>query len=324
MRIFFTGGTGVFGKALLRHLSGQYALNLDGLPDEVVVLSRSPEKFLNKHAEFTSLRWLRFHEGDIEDPVSLPRGERFTHVLHAAAASTDAAQLSPLQRYDQIVSGTRNVLDLAVACGAQRFLLISSGAVYGPQPAHLDRIPEDWHGIPDPLNPANAYGIAKRAAEHLCALYGQAHNLHTTVARGFAFVGQDLPLDVHFAIGNFIRDALWRNEIIVHGDGTQIRSYLAQDDLARWLMKLLLEGKAGRAYNVGSDEAISIADLAYRVRDLIAPDKPVRILGKPEKNAVRNRYVPDIGQARRELGLEVFTPLDRAIIQTADAARQRG
>ncbi len=323
MNIFFTGGTGVFGKAVLRHLLVQNVLNPAVFPDEVVVLTRSPDKFLSNHPEFSDVAWLRFHTGDIEEPSSLPHLEHYSHVLHAAADSTDTAHLSPLQRYDQIVNGTRNLLDFAVACGAERFLLTSSGSVYGPQPAHLNHIPEDWHGIPDPLNPANAYGFAKRTAEHLCALYGQVHHLHTTIARCFAFVGQDLPLNVHFAIGNFIQDALWGDEIVVQGDGTALRSYLAQDDLALWLLKLLYEGKAGTAYNVGSDEAISIAELATLVRDLVAPAKNVRIIGKPETDVTRNRYVPDIRRARHELGLDIFTPLIRAIIETANAAKRQ-
>ena len=162
----------------------------------------------------------------------------FTHVLHAAADSTLGPQRSPLQRYDQIVDGTRNLLDFAVACGVQRFLLTSSGGVYGPQPEDMAKIPEDWLGMPDPLNPANAYGVGKRAAEHLCALYHATHGIDTVIARCFAFVGEDLPLDVHFAIGNFIRDALWAEEIIVGGDGTPLRSYLDQRDLAQWLFDL--------------------------------------------------------------------------------------
>jgi len=317
VRIFFTGGTGFFGKAVLRHLLAGYSRNLAGMPEQVMVLARSPERFLQQHPEFAGLPWLAFHTGNVEQPLSLPRGEHFSHVLHAAADSTDAARMSPLQRYDQIVNGTRHLLDFALASGAERFLFTSSGAVYGPQPPHLEGIPEEWHGSLDQLSPANAHGLAKRAAEHLCALYCQIHGLQATVARCFAFVGQDLQLDVHFAIGNFIRDALWRDAITVQGDGTALRSYLEQDDLAFWLLKLLAQGEGGRAYNVGSDQAISIGALAHLVRDLVAPGKPVQILGRAEHNAVPNRYLPNIERARRELGLSVVTPLDQAIRQTA-------
>lgn len=324
MKLFFTGGTGFFGKAVLRHLQAQYRVQpVDRLPEQVVVLSRAPDDFLSRHPEFATLGWLRFHQGDIGQASSLPQNEHFTHVLHAATDSTDASGLTYLQRYDQIVSGTRNLLDFSVTCGAQRFLLTSSGAVYGPQPSHLDRIPEDWRGIPDPLNPANAYGVAKRAAEHLCALYGQAYGLHTVIARCFAFIGTDLPLDMHFAIGNFIRDALWRDEITVAGDGTPLRSYLDQHDLASWLLTLIDRGQSGQAYNVGSDQAISIADLAHLVRNIITPGKPIRILGKVSGNNNRSLYIPSIQKAREELGLDVRVSLAEAIKLTADATIQR-
>jgi dTDP-glucose 4,6-dehydratase len=177
--------------------------------------------------------------------------------------------------------------------------------------------------MPDPLNANNAYGIGKRVAEHLCAMYQDAHGVETVIARCFAFVGEDLPLDVHFAIGNFIRDALWREEIVVGGDGTSLRSYLDQRDLAQWLRKLLADGVGGRAYNVGSDQAISVAALADLVRDIVSPRKIVRVLGKPDGRSDRNLYVPDIRRAKDELGLEVTIPLGDAICATAEAVVRR-
>jgi len=289
----------------------------------VTLLSRNPNRFEAQYPDLVAHRWLHLVQGDVCDPDSLPRGRAFTHVLHAATDSTNGPQLSPLQRYDQIVNGTRNVLDLAVASGASRFLLTSSGGVYGPQPSDMERIPEDHLGMPNPLHVSNVYSVAKRAAEHLCSLYNQGH-LQSVVARCFAFVGPDLPLNVHFAIGNFTRDALWSDEIIVNGDGTPIRSYLDQRDLAHWLMTLLRDGKAGEAYNVGSDRAISIADLAYLVRDLVSPEKPVRILANPVDNAERSRYVPDISKIHNHLGLRPTYTLEQSILDTAVAARARG
>lgn len=313
MKLLLTGGTGFFGKALLRYrlpLGEPTALRL-------FVLSRNPEQFLAEYPEFSGHSSLTFLKGDIQQRDTLPWGHGFTHVLHAATDSTIGPSLIPLQRYDQIVDGTRNILDLAVATGARRLLLTSSGAIYGPQPADLAAIPEDWPGSPPLAEPSTAYGQAKRAAEHLCALVGEQHGLETVVARCFAFVGPDLPLNVHFAIGNFILDALMADGITVSGDGTPLRTYLDQSDLAHWLLTLLEHGRHGQAYNVGSDQVISIAALARLVRDVLAPNKPVHILGQPNPGAARNRYVPDIRKAQQELGLSCTVPLAEAIRRSA-------
>ena len=86
-------------------------------------------------------------------------------------------------------------------------MLIGSGGAYGPQPTEMPAISETYDAMPDPLNPLNAYGVAKRQAEHLWAQYGHQYGIETTIARLFAFVVKDLPRDTHFAIRNFIRDA---------------------------------------------------------------------------------------------------------------------
>lgn len=310
--ILLTGGTGFFGKALLRHWVRQEQLGIR-VPN-VTLISRDPERFSSQNSLLVSRPWLQMFKADICDIGTLPRDFSFTHVLHAAAESTLGPTLSPRERFDQIVFGTRNLLELSETCGATRFLLTSSGAAYGPQPAGMETIPETYNAMPDPLVPINAYGVAKRQAEHLCALFGQQNRLQTVVARCFSFVGEDLPKDAHFAIGNFIRDALERPAITVNGDGSPIRSYMHQDDLALWLLTLLQFGNNGNAYNVGSDEAYSIEDIARLVRDILSPGKPINIQGnKKADNIFRNRYVPDITKAKWELKLSVNVPLADAI-----------
>jgi UDP-glucuronate decarboxylase len=318
MKLLFTGGTGFFGKAVLRQIAPFYSDNGNVSNDHITILTRDPDGFLRRHPQFGRQSWISFVKGDIQDMSTLPKRSGFTHILHAAADSTDPSRLTALQRYDQIVQGTRNLLDFAASNGVRRFLLTSSGGVYGPQPSDIDAIPEDFHRMPNPMCIANVYGIAKRQAEHLCALYREQFGIETIVARCFAFVGEDLPLDAHFAIGNFIRDALFSEQIIVGGDGTPLRSYMDQFELARWLMVLLRDSDSGKVYNVGAAEAITIAELAYLIRDTLAPQKKVQILRQANlDNIGRSRYVPDISRAQADLGLTNDVPLKQAILRAA-------
>jgi len=311
MKLLVTGGTGFFGRALLRKWKDdeKYGTNLP----EVTVLTRSPESFLVRYPEFFGNEWLSFHKGNILDYTSLPHNKTFTHILHGATESTIGPSLPALQRYDEIVNGTRNILDYAVTNNIKRFLLTSSGGVYGPQPETLGEIPESYLGIPDPLDPMSSYSMAKRASEHLCCLYNDRYGVETVVARCFAFVGPDLPLKVHFAIGNFIHDALYNQQINIVGDGTPVRSYMNQTDLARWLLCILDKGVPGNAYNVGSDQAISISDLAHLVRDILSPNKSVVFKNATSTFKGRNVYIPDISAARNDLHLQITISLRESI-----------
>lgn len=319
--LLFTGGTGFFGRSLLRRWIEQERCG-NSVP-RVVVLSRDPRGFLDSHREYQGFPWLEFHTGDVLEPSSLPNDRTFTHVLHAAADSALGPRLPPLTAYRQIADGTRNVLDTAVKTSARRFLFVSSGAVYGAQPPELEGLSETWPGSPALEDPRSAYGLAKRAGEHLCTLYRHQFGLETVVARCFAFVGPDLDLNVHFAIGNFIRDALWRDQIVISGDGKSVRSYLHQQDLAVWLSALLMRGKAGQVYNVGSDEAVSTFALATMVCDSLSPGKRIHTLERSDVVAERSRYVPDVSRIEKELGVSVSIPLREAISLTAAEIRAR-
>jgi UDP-glucuronate decarboxylase len=310
-----TGGTGFFGKALLRRWLA--TAEAGGSTPQVVVLSRDPEGFLGANPEFGGHPWLSFSRGDILEPGTLPLISGISHFIHGAADSTLGPQLTDIQRFNQIVDGTRHVLEWAVKLGVKRVLFCSSGGVYGLPPIGVSHLDEAYNGMPDPLAPKSAYGVGKRAAEHLCGSYADQYRIEIVIARCFAFVGKDLPLNVHFAIGNFIRDALSRDAITVSGDGTAVRSYLDQRDLADWLTTILERGKSGRAYNVGSDRAIDMAELARLVRDLLSPEKEVRILGVARGGGERQVYVPNIERARSELALDVRIPLEQAIKDAA-------
>ena len=120
-----------------------------------------------------------------------------------------------------------------------------------------------------------------------------------------------------YAISNFLRDALAGQPLKILGDGTPLRSYLHAADLAAWLWTLLLHPDSQGAYNIGSSEAISIADCARAVAKIVDPTLSVSISVPPDLGRPASRYVPDTGRAARELGLRQLIPLNDGIRRTA-------
>ena len=301
-RIFLTGGTGLFGKWLLDFLQA--------LEVRVVILSRNPAGFpaFGKNANVT------FIQGDVRD-FELPSGP-FDYVIHAATeASVKLDQENPDEMYSVIVDGTRRVLEFSNQAGAKRLLYVSSGAVYGVQPPELSHIPETFPG-----SPVTAYGKGKLKAEQLCLESG----VETVIARCFAFVGPWLPLDTHFAIGNFIGNCLRNEPIEIKGDGTPLRSYMYGSDLAEWLWTILLRGEPSRIYNVGSGDAISISDLARLVRECAGTQNEIIVHGKKVDGALPARYVPSVERAQKELSLRQRCSLSESISRTIAWYRNTG
>jgi dTDP-glucose 4,6-dehydratase len=310
--LFLTGGTGFFGCWILE--SFLWANEKLDLGASATVLTRDPDRFRARVPRLANHPAIRLHTGDVRS-FAFPEGH-FSHVMHAA---TDASALlnrdRPLDMLDTIVEGTRRVLDFSVACGARKFLLASSGAVYGKQPPDLPRVPETYTGAPDTMAPGSAYGEGKRIAELLCAIYRKSFGLETKIARGFAFVGPYMQLDAHFAIGNFIRDSLQGRPIRITGDGTPVRSYLYAADLMIWLWTILAQGEPGRPYNVGSARDFTIAEIASTVAGMRSACG-VEIKLRPEPGAGRERYVPCTARAQREMGLRESVSLASAVRRT--------
>ena len=322
--IFVTGGTGFFGRWLLESFAhANAALRLGA---RMVVLSRNPQAFLARAPHLATA--VDFARGDVQEftfaavQAQLTRApSNYDFVIHAATeASAKLNAEDPLLMVETIVSGTRAALEFAVAAGASRFLLTSSGAVYGAQPCDLTHVPEYYRGAPDCTATGSAYGEGKRMAELLCACYHQQHGLEPAIARCFAFVGPFLPLDAHFAIGNFIRDAVVGGPIKIRGDGTPFRSYLYAADLTIWLWTILFKGQAMRPYNVGSSTELTIAELAEAVRAAIQPRVRIDVAKDAVPGAPATRYVPATDRALTELGLRETIALPEAIKRTARAA----
>jgi dTDP-glucose 4,6-dehydratase len=302
-RILITGGTGFFGRWLLE--SFVWANDQLALDAHAVVLTRDPNPArVPAHPSITLL------QGDVCS-FTPPAGS-FNYMIHAATdARATLNSQDPLAMLDTIIDGTRHVLDFARQAGVRRALLTSSGLVYGPQPPELSHVPEDYPGGGDPTRPNAAYAEGKRIAELLFANAHRHWGLEATIARCYAFVGPYLPLDEHFAIGNFVRDTLNGGPVRIGGDGTPVRSYMYPTDLVIWLWTILLRGQPGRPYNVGAEDAAPLSQVAREV----AGDLEVT-LAHPPGSQPPNRYVPSTRRAREELGLKITVERDEAIRRT--------
>jgi dTDP-glucose 4,6-dehydratase len=322
-RLFITGGTGFFGKWLLETLvHADHAL---GLKAQAVVLTRAPDAFARAMPHLAQASCVRLLRGAITDFAN-PEGT-FSHVIHAATPTSAALnELSPFDLIDTSVNGTRRVLDFASEKKVEAFLFTSSGAVYGAtrsgeQGGTRARFVETDNSGPDLGNPRNAYAEAKRLAEVMCAVAADKQSLPLRIARCFAFVGPYLPLDQHFAIGNFIGNALRGENIHIKGDGLAVRSYLYAADLAIALWQLLLQGDSRQAYNVGSPEGVSIGELARVVTSAVAPQLKVEIAGAAVPGL--DYYVPDTARFDARFGAQRRIGLLDAIRRTYDFHRLR-
>src|ERR1035437_9955460 len=318
-RVFLTGGTGFFGCWLEEsfcHVSREL-----GLGARASVLSRDPAKFRAKCPHLAGDSVITLHAGDVRN-FDFPAGE-FKYVIHAATeASARQAAEEPLEMLSTILMGTERTLKFAGQCGARKFLLTSSGAVYGRQPAEMAHVLESYMGAPDPLDAASVYAKGKRASELMCTLFqktatAEGAAFEAKIARCWAFVGPHLPLDAHFAIGNFIGDVLAGGGISISGDGTARRSYLYAADLAIWLWTILFRGPALVPINVGSGLDLSIRELAEVVAGTLAPGTAVPVAKQAVAGTAPARYVPSVERAEALLGLRETVGLEESIRRTA-------
>ena len=310
-RIFITGGTGFFGCWLLESfIAANNAFNLGA---RAVVLTRSARRFRERAPHLAGDAAIELLEGDVRNFA----------LIHAATESVRTSPANPLatdpstELLSTILEGTRRCLEFAESHGTTKFLLTSSGAIYGRQPSDMTHIPEDYRGAPDLLHSSSVYGEGKRIAEMLCSLSAARTQMECKIARCFAFVGPHLPLNAHFAIGNFIRDAMRGGPIVIQGDGTPRRSYMYAADLTLWLWTILFRADSSRAFNVGSERDLSIREVAEAVANTLGPGIEIRIERTPGPGAPVHRYVPSVQAAKQYLNLTDGISLVDAIRRTA-------
>lgn len=311
--IFISGGTGYIGKWLLENLL--YFNEKFNLKLRIIILSRDPRKFAKNFPSICSNKVISIIKGDIRN-FKFPN-EKIDYVIHAA---TDVVNTVPLLKtFDVMTRGTKHLLDFCKIKKVKDVLILSSGAIYGTISKNIKSISEEYKGCPELSDPNSAYGLGKIISEWMGNFYSQNYFFRCKHARIFAQIGPYISLDKQFAVGNLISNLIKREELIIKGDGKVKRSYMYGSDLVIWLLAILLRGKNGRAYNVGSDQPISIKSLAKKIANMNNyPTKKIKILGKFYSAFENRSYIPDITRAKRELNLKLTIPLETSLKKTIE------
>jgi dTDP-glucose 4,6-dehydratase len=312
--MLITGGTGFMGSWLAEMVS--YLNDVHDFRIRLLLLSSRALSFSAKAPHLALRKDIVLVERDIRNLRDLPVDVNW--VIHAAANPDSRLHASDPQRtVEVIVNGTSSVLEYATKLPDLRmFLNVSSGNVYGTQPWDLNGIPEGRFGSLDCSSLNSIYPEAKRMGETLCTIYRNQHRLPIANVRPFAFIGPYQLLDRPWAINNFIRDSLRGGPIRILGDGETVRSYMYPADMAWWILNMLVRGRVGSSYNIGSPHGFTLNQLAEKIA--VKFPRPPKILSglSSDERLKRTKFVPDISLAQKTLGLTLKVDLDTAILRT--------
>ena len=282
---------------------------------QLLITSRNPQSLIPLTKVIDPRSPVTVLTSDIRN-LHIPSDFRNGNLIHAATPASAALNSSdPAAMLKVIIEGQERVLAEAVRMN-NKVLFLSSGAVYGRQPLDVEGLSETWEGAPPISDSNSAYHEGKRVAELMGNIAATKRGLDFVTARLFAFIAPFLPLGTHFAAGNFIQDAVTSNQIEIKSGGGSIRSYLYATDLCASLWALQARGQTMRAYNVGSDQEVSIRNLAIEVVNCTNKEAQVMVNGIDTSENV-TRYVPSIERIRKEIGFSQSVPLEQSLLRTS-------
>ena len=311
--VVITGASGFIGTWLT--LSWASARQKYKGKGKLLLTSRSPDAVWEKALKIDSKCPVQRIAADIKN-FTIPDEFYYGYIIHAATpASASLNSDDPYKMYNIIIEGQERILAEALKASS-RLLFLSSGAVYGKQPLDLEKLSEEFSFDKNDGGKISAYHDGKRAAEMQSDIAVLRWDTDVVTARLFAFIAPFLPFGTHFAAGNFMQDALQSSQVIIKSGGGSVRSYQYATDMCSNLWALAVRGSTGEKYNVGSDVAVSIKDLAQAVVRNVNPVAKVVITGK---DTIENtsRYLPSIEKISSQLKIKNHVGLDDALKRTA-------
>ena len=302
--LLIIGGTGFFGNSILSYFSKSKSLKKKF--NKIIIISR------NKLASFRYTKNLKKNYSIIKkncDILKLKKLPKADYVIYAAI----------LKNYRHDYLAVKKYIKLAkIYHSNSKILYTSSGAVYGQQPNKINGFKENYLNHSKKINfkkgYKQSYANFKLKGEKLFQKLGN-EGFNVSIARCFAFVGEYLPLNSNFVIGNIIQSILDKKDIKIKGNYRIYRSYMYADDLVKWLLKILDNSNTQcPIYNVGSNNKISI----HQVANTLSKKYNLRIDSVKLSSKKFDNYVPNINKAKKILGLKIYSSSIKGVIKTTN------
>ncbi|MCS7033938.1 MAG: NAD-dependent epimerase/dehydratase family protein [Phycisphaerae bacterium] len=324
--LLITGGAGFLGYYLVQTITHFNRSADESRKIRLTVFdnfARGVPDWLTSLAETKQLKLVRH---DMRLPLPQPMGH-FDWIIHAASiASPTYYRNDPIGTMDANVNGLRNLLDYALqrsrdGAPIEGFLFFSSSEIYGdPDPANIPTR-EDYRGLVSCTGPRACYDEAKRFGETLCVNFARQHGIPVKIARPFNNYGPGLKITDGRLIPDFARDILAGRDIRMLSDGSPTRTFCYAADAIQGYYKILVRGRPGEAYNIGTESPeISVAALAEKMiaiaRQLFGYQGTLSRAQSRDKDYLidnPNRRCPVIEKARRELHYQPLVDLDEGL-----------
>lgn len=248
---------------------------------QVIALVRNYEKAMERLGHFAGRRDLIFVVQDVRDPYNGP--EKVDFVVHAASqASPRFFGVDPAGTFETNVIGTQQMLQLAKNADSEGFLFFSSGEVYGRVENQSVPLKEMTYGFLDPLDLRSCYAEGKRAGETLCVCWHAQFGVPAKIVRLSHTYGPGMNLNDGRVFADFVADVVAGRNIVLKSDGSTSRPFCYLADATVAFFTVLLTGKNGEAYNVGSDLECSVLELAEMLCRLF-PERKCRVVRQERK-----------------------------------------
>jgi dTDP-glucose 4,6-dehydratase len=303
LRIVISGAAGFIGSHLCDRLlaEGHRVLGLDNF------LTGSPRNIAHLHGEAR----FELREQDITQPFEV-QGP-VDAVLNAASPASPKDYLEyPIETLDVGSTGTRRMLDLALAKGA-RFLVTSTSECYGDPLVHPQV--EDYWGNVNPVGPRSCYDESKRFAEAMTMAYHRKHGVRTNIARIFNTYGPRMKLDDGRVVPAFLDQAMRGEPMTVFGDGSQTRSFCYVSDLVDGLCRLMMSDER-YPVNLGNPGEMTILEFAEKIRAMTGSASKIEFCELPEDDPKQRK--PDISKAMAVLGWAPKVELEYGLRRTVE------